>query len=164
MSCRAGVQSGQSKVWPSVNEATIFGAERKVPCEFVVSAASIHERCFGLVLRTRNKSSRITCGIEDERTNTSEGEGIEFENAVWRRYHASTGGLVHISLHIKRAGGSEILLRVPGITVAGVSSQPAIEVIPVAQEKAPGVCRMLIDPVSVRVFRKEACPLNANFL
>ena len=87
MSCRAGVQSGQSKVWPSVNEATIFGAERKVPCEFVVSAASIHERCFGLVLRTRNKSSRIACGVEDKGTRTREDEGIEPENAARRCNH-----------------------------------------------------------------------------
>jgi hypothetical protein len=105
MSCRAGVQCSQSKARPSVHEATIFGAERKVPCQFVVSAAPIHERCFGLALRTRNKSSLITCGIEDERTNTREGEGIESENAVWRRYHDRTCGLVHISLHTEPAGG-----------------------------------------------------------
>jgi hypothetical protein len=132
--------------------------------EFVVSAATIHERCSGLALRSGNKPSRVTRGIEDEGTNTREDEGIESENAVRRRHHESTCGLVHISLHTERAGGSEILLRVPGVTVTGVSGQPAIEVIPIAEEKATGVCRMLIDPVSARILRKETSSLDANFL
>src|SRR6266446_5735431 len=41
-------------------------------------------------------------------------------------------GLVHISLHTELAGGSEVLLRVPGVAITRVGRQPAIEVIAIA--------------------------------
>src|SRR5258708_37307965 len=89
---------------------------------------------------------------------------MEFENAARDGHHQRTCSLVHISLHTERAGGSEILLGVPGVAVTCIGRQPPIEVISIAQEKATGVRGMLVDPVSARVLRKEACSLDANFL
>ncbi len=117
---RARVQCGQIKVGPFVHEAAVFGAKREVLTEFVVGTASIHERCSGLALRSRNKSSRIACGVEDKGTRTREDEGIEPENAAWRCNHQSTGGLVNIRLDTEGTRGGEILLCVPGVPVAGV--------------------------------------------
>src|SRR5467141_645961 len=89
---------------------------------------------------------------------------MEFENAARNCHHQRPRGLVHIRLHTERAGGGEVLLRVPGTTVACISGQPAIEVIAVAQEKAAGVRCMLVDSISARILSKETCSLDANFL
>src|SRR5258708_34552736 len=143
--CRAGVQCVQSKVRP-------FGA------------ASVNERRFGLTLRSRNKSAQITRWVKHEGAGTRESIGMEFESGARSCKHERTRSLVHIGLYADRTGRAEILLRIPGVAVTCISGQPAIEVIAIAYEKAASVRGVLVDPVSARVFRKEASPLDSNFL
>jgi hypothetical protein len=67
-------------------------------------------------------------------------------------------------LHTERAGGREVLLRVPGIAVTRFGREPPIEVIAIGWEETARIRCVLVDPVPARVFCKEICPLEANFL
>ena len=129
---RARVKRCQIKVWTSVHETTVFGANCEVPAEVVVGAAPVDKRSFGLTLRSGNRSAYITGRVKHEGAGTGEDVRGKSENAVWRGHDEGTRCLVHISLHSDQAGGSEVLLRVPGVAVTRVGGQPAIEVIAIA--------------------------------
>src|SRR6267154_2489986 len=89
---------------------------------------------------------------------------MEFENAARDGHHQRARSLMHIRLNVEWARRSEILLCVPSVAITCISSQPPIEVISIAQEKATGVRGMLVDSISARILRKESCSLGANFL
>src|SRR5882672_1141943 len=83
---------------------------------------------------------------------------MEFENAARDGHHQRARSLVHIRLNVEWARGSEILLCVPGVAITCISSQPPIEVISIAQEKAPVSVACWLIPFPLESFVKNPVP------
>ena len=53
---------------------------------------------------------------------------------------------------------------VAGITISGLSRQPTIQMVTVADQESPAVGGALVDAVVVRVLSEETSSLDADFL
>jgi len=63
---------------------------------------------------------------------------------------------MNIGLNIEFAGAGRVSLCVASVSIICLSSEPAVEVIPVPDEKSPGVGRVLGNSHSLRVLREES--------
>src|ERR1700751_6099354 len=130
----------------------------------VIDPASVYKCRFRLRLSSGHESTSIARRIKHEGSRTRENVGTKSEYPMGNGDNEGAGGLMHVSLYIERPSRGEVLLRIADVAVAGISSQPMVEVIAIAYDEAACVCRVLIDSISARVFGEETRSLNANLV
>ena len=132
--------------------------------QLVIDPASVYKCRFRLRLRSGYESTGIARRIEHEGSRTRENVGTKSKDAVRNGDDEGPGGLMHVSLDIERPSRGEVLLRIAYVAVAGISSQPMVEVIAITYDKAACICRVLVDFISAGVFGEETRALNANLM
>jgi len=134
------VERRQSKVRSAVNQTTIFRPQGNVLEERKVGADAVCKHTRRLVLRARNAAEAIARRIEDKRTSLCQQVWADPEPCRRRQAEDKAAGcLVNVGFNSRESGGCEILLCVSVIAIDGLSSEPAVEPIPVTDENAPGV-------------------------
>src|SRR5437868_13258898 len=148
MSGHVRAQRGQLKVRSVVNVSAILGAESDVSHKREVHAAAVYERGFGLLQCARHGLPCIARGIKDQRAGP--GKNVRIKSVAAR--HGNDQGsrsLMHVGLDIEWTAGSEVLLRVSGITVVRLRGEPTVEVIAIPSDHTAGIGRVLRDSVTL---------------
>src|SRR5690349_13854410 len=148
MSGNARVQPGQLKVRPVIDVSAILGAESDVSYKRKVHAAAVHECGFGLLQRARHGLPCIARGIKNQRACPCKDVRIK---SVTSRHGNDQGsrGLMHVGLDIEWAAGSEVLLRVSGVTVVRLGGEPTVEVITITSDDTASIGGVLRDSVAL---------------
>ena len=96
------VQGRESEVRILVHKTSVFGTQREMSAQDVISACSVQEGASSLSAGPGNKPAPVAGGIKDQTTAARERVSTDPSNARWKVYHQIPGYCVHIGLREKK--------------------------------------------------------------
>src|SRR5258707_463238 len=123
------MQGREAEVRILVDKTSIFGTQREVPRQEIISATAVQEGTFRLSVRAGHESASIACGTKDQSASSSEGIGTKLADTKWKVYHQVARDPMYIRLDSGWSAREEIPLCVPIKTVVPFGGEPTVEVI-----------------------------------
>src|SRR5258708_14923585 len=162
MGGHVGTECSDPEIGAVVHKSEVLQSKTDVSHESVVHASAVYKCRAGLPLRPGDEFSRLTCGIEHERSRSREHVGPHPGNVDGKVDDQRSGHLMHVGLDAEVSAGSEILLRGAVVAVAGLRTEPAVEMKAVVHEQAACVRGMLKCSVLLCILRKKPGPLHTD--
>ena len=144
MGNRVGVQLFDPEVGCAVHQAAILRSQRDMIEDWKVGSSSVGKHADGLLLCSCNRTESVAGRIEHQRSSLREDVGMDPESCrSWEAKDETSGGLMNVSLDPGKSGGRKEVLGIATVSVDALPSEPAVEVISVANQKATRIGGML---------------------
>ena len=157
-----GVQRSKSEVRTLVHETSVFGAQREVPTQGIISACSVQEGAFSLSAGSGKRCSNVAPGIKDQTAASGERIRTDPANAHWKAQNHIACHCVYVGLNSGFSETTKTLLRVSVETIIALGREPTVKVITVPDCESAGVSGSLRVSLAAGVPRVEAVALHAD--
>jgi len=112
-----GVQGRESEVRILVHKTSVFGTQREMPRQGIISAGTVQEGAFCLSARAGKRSAAVAAGIKDQTAPPSERVSFDPSNGQWKVHHQIAGDCVHVGADSGFSETAKIALSIPAETV-----------------------------------------------
>src|SRR5258706_10720978 len=133
-----------------------------MPRQAIISASTVQECAFRLIVCAGHKSPSIAGGTEDQATASSEHIGAHPSCGERKVEHQVASNLVYVGLYPGLSQTRKIFLSISVKAIIAFRRKPTVDAITVSHQESSGVCSSPRDSVAVRVSRENPGALQTN--